>query len=727
MADNEISLADAYAAPQAQDQGDISLEEAYGKAPEDTSHDLIPFLKEQGKGLVGLAKKAGSGIVDAVAHPIQTASDIADSVASSPTDYANAISRTARNIPVVGPAIDKLNVAAQGIPALLRGEGELGMVNAQDAFEQKQKESDLAHAQQHPLTDFIQKSIGLVGLPEAHVAQTGVMAVDAFTRSLNDGNDVLTALKDARNAAVLVGTALQTGKMVSKVPGAVGNWMAKEAGVSPESIARYTEAPEAVNAAEKYAADPEALKNLVDDRVAPINQAVDTAADTVNNAKEAVAATRTPPQSIAAEIPEHLDAQGAKLHDLSSQAFDVLSNEGQTFSHSDLSGAIQNQMENLKIAGVVPSIGPDAAAYGALGKFKEMVDQIGQKIGGGSEPDLPPELTSQMATDAQIPAPVVKQLIQQLDGVSKDAYSTNAGALSPSAAKNLAAVRRSFDTVLKATSFDDAGNIIPGSYADKMAELAPKVDIVQQMSQVFGDEPKAMLALKAAADPMSPRGIFVRDILNKYDAENGTDFAQRVADYYDKPQASLEQAQTGLQTAKEAAEGVNKLGPNSTENTLKSIQGGRNYEARKQLENLDPDLAQTVSDTGVAKQFMKDTTNGSRKAKIGAGLGGAAGATAGAFIGGPSGAVIGGFVGQGIGGMVGGLADKYGGQAVKAALDAGIKLDKIANTPYIQPIMQAAQRGPAALAVAHYMLNSSDPKYQSLMNSQGSQVQQFGH
>lgn len=725
---NEISLADAYGPPQ--DSGEISLDEAYGNAPQQTSqHDLIPFLKGQAKGIVSLAKQAGSGLVDAVSHPEQTATDIANSVASSPTDYMNAISRTARNIPVIGPAIDTLNVAAQGVPALLRGEGQLGMVNAQDAFEQKQKVSDLAHAQQHPLTDFVQKSIGLVGLPQGHVAQTGIMAVDAFTRSLNDGNDVLTALKDARNAAVLVGTALQTGKMISNAPRAIGKWAAKEAGVQPEAIARYMEAPEAVNAAEKYAADPEALKNLVDDQVAPINQAVDTASNTLDNAKEAVAATRTPPQSIAAEIPEHLDAQGAKLHELSSQAFDILSKEGQTFSASDLSGAIQNQMDNLKIAGVTPSIGPDAAAYGALGKFKDMVDQIGQKIGGGSEPDLPPELAqyadhplvSEMmggSPDAQIPAPVVKQLIQQLDGVSKDAYSTNAGALSPSAAKNLASVRKSFDSVLKATSFDDAGNIIPGSYADKMAELAPKVDIVQQMSQVFGDEPKAMLALKAAADPMSPRGIFVRDILNKYDAQNGTDFAQRVADYYDKPQADLQQAQTGLQKAQEAAQGVNKLGPNSTENTVKSVQAGRNYEARKQLENLNPDLAQTVSDTGVAKQFMKDTTNGSRKAKIGAGIGGAAGATTGAFIGGPSGAVIGGFVGQGLGGAIGGLADKYGGQAVKTALDAGIKLEKIANTPYIKPIMEAAQSSPKSLAVVHYTMSQTDPGYQALSSGQ---------
>jgi hypothetical protein len=655
--------------------------------PVENAHDFVPFIKAQGKGLAHLAKEAGSGLMAAAKNPSKTASDVVDSLGNVDGE---GIYRAVRSVPIVGDAINHLNIAARGVPGYLKGgdEGQLEAVNAQDAYEQAQKESDAQHEKEHPLTDFIQKNVGLVALPEGKMAQSGLLAVDAFQKSMAQGNSVMDALKDARNVAMLAGTALNAGEAVAKVPRMVGKYAAKEAGVTPEAIARYTEAPEAVNAASKFAEQPESLKNIVDDRVRPINEAVDNAQTGVMNAKDAVAETRQPPVSMASEIPEHLDTQGAKLKDLSGQAFDILEKEGQSFPVQDLQAAVAKKMDSLKIGGeVLPSIGPDATAYKALGQFNDMLNEVGAKIGD------------------EVPAPVVKELIQQLDGVSAESYTTNAGALSPAAAGNLAQVRRVFNQTLREAS---------PNYAAKMDELAPRVSIVSEMSQVFGNETKAMIALKAAADPMSPRGIQVREMLGKYDALNGTDFAKRVADYYEQPKAAFETAQTELAKAKETAAGVNKLGPNSTESTLKSIQAGRNIEARKQLEGLDPELARTVQDAAIAKQFGRPTTNGSRKAVIGRGIGGAAGAGLGAAIAGPSGAVVGGFLGQAAGGFAGGLADLYGGQAVKAALDAGIKLDKIANTPYIKPLMEAAKRSPKSLAVVHYMMSQTDPKYQAL-------------
>lgn len=749
--------------------------------PPENPHDLVPFIKAQGSGLWNLAKQAVGGATDAVMDPEKTAKDIGNSLTSSPSDYLEGAYRAARNVPILGNAMNTAVVAAHGIPGYLKGD-PLAAVNAQDAFEQQQKEGDAKHEIDHPLTDFVQKNAGLVGLPAGKVAQVGTFAFDAFNKSLSEGNDVTTALKDARNAAVFVGMALKTGDAISAVPGVVGRYAAKEAGVTPEAIERYRADPEAVNNAAKYAKDPEALKNLVDDKVAPITAEVDKAqqgladardmaadarvqqpsaavdnanaqadaiAPQVEDAQAVLASRRQPPQDLAAEIPEHLDTQGEKLHGISMEAFDKLADSGEGFADSDLSGAIDKQMDSLKIAGVVPSIGPDAAAYSALGQFKGMVEQIGDKIREHQGLDIPadPEVPK---PPVDLPAPVVKQLIQQLDGVSKAAYSVNAGALSPEAAKSLAAVRRSFDQVLKASSFDEAGAMIPGSYAEKMSELAPQVQIVNDMSKIFGNEPAALNALKAAADPMTPRGIVIRKKLAEYDALNGTNFAERVADYYDKPKQNLEnlravqtqleqarndaieqhrqayidqqataklqleQAKQQLAQQQQVAAGVNKLGVNSTEKVIPSVQAGRNFEARKQLEALDPELLQTIKDTGIAKQFQRPTTNGSRKAVMGRGLGGAAGAGLGGFMAGPTGAVIGGFVGQAAGGFVGGLADLYGGQAVKAALDAGIKLDKLVDTPYIKPIMAAAKRGPKALAVAHFLLNQTDPKYQQL-------------
>jgi hypothetical protein len=659
--------------------------------PKENPHDLVPFIKAQAHGLANMAKQAGSGLIEAAKNPSKTASDVMDSIGNMDSE---GFYRAVRSTPVIGDLINNANIAARGIPGYLKGgdEGQLDAVNAQDAYAQAQKESDITHEKEHPLTDFIQKSAGLAALPEGHIAQAGSMAVDAFQRSLGEGNDVLTALKDARNTALLVGTALKTGETIAGVPKKAGMYAAKEAGVTPEAISRYMEDPEAVNAASKFATEPEALKNLVDDRVAPILSGVDNAQDALSTAKDAVADTKQVPLSIAQEIPAHLDTQGAKLKDLSNQAFDVLETEGQTFPVKDLQQAITDKMNTLKIGGeVVPTVGPDASAYTVMGKFNDLLSEVGSKIGD------------------DVPAPVVKELIQQLDGLSAESYSTNAGALSPVAAGKLAQVRRTFNQALRDSS---------PAYASVMDQLAPQVGLVNDMSKVFGNENSAMGALKAAADPMTPRGHVVRGMLEAYDKENGTDFAERVADYYDKPRAQLAEAQTGLQTAKEAAERVNKLGPNSTENALKSIQGGRNIEARKQLEGLDPGLAQTVSDTGVARQFAKTTTNGSRKAKIGAGIGGAAGAATGGFMAGPVGAVVGGHVGGALGGFAGGLADLYGGQAVKTALDAGIKLDKLSQTPYIKPLMQAAQRSPKSLAVVHYTLSQTDPAYQAMSTGQ---------
>lgn len=641
--------------------------------PAEDPHDIVPFFKAQGSGFLHLAKEAGSGLLSSVANPLKTASDVANSLAGVDSE---GIYRAVRNVPILGEGVNKLNVSMQG------------SAEQQEAYLKAQNEADAKHEKEHPLTDFIQKNVGIAALPEGKIAQAGVLAVDAFQKSLGQGNDVMTALKDARNTALLVGTALNLGQKLENAPSSVGKYVAKEAGVSPEAIARYRENPNAVNAAAKYADNPESLKNLVDDTVAPINQAVDAAQTGLDNAKSAVADTKMPPSDLASEIPAHLDSMGEQLSQMSSKAFDILSDEGHAFPVGDLSNAVSNQMDSLKIGGVTPSIGPDAAAFNAMGKFKDMVDQIGQN-----------------SPDGQIPAPIVKLLIQQLDGVSKDAYTTNAGGITPAAAQNLSSIRRSFDSTLKGAS---------SAYEAQMARLAPRFGIVSDLSNVFGNEVKAMTALKAAADPMSPRGIQVRQMLTKYDDLNGTDFSSRVAQYYDQPKANLSDAQASLASAQEAAANVNKLGPNSTEGLIKSLQGGRNIEARRQLEALNPDIAQTVQDSAVAKQFAKSTTNGSRKAVIGKGLGGAAGAGLGAIAAGPSGAVVGGFLGQAAGGFAGGLADLYGGQAVKTALDAGLKFDQLANTPYMKPLMDAAQKSPKALAVTHFMLSQTDPKYQTL-------------
>lgn len=156
-------------------------------------------------------------------------------------------------------------------------------------------------------------------------------------------------------------------------------------------------------------------------------------------------------------------------------------------------------------------------------------------------------------------------------------------------------------------------------------------------------------------------------------------------------------------------------------NTLKRVQTGKDPFAADALGAYDQQFGTNFSEdlqNSAAKQaFDKRTTNGSRKAKIGAGTGGAIGATVGGLTFGTDGAVVGGHIGAAFGGVAGGLADQYGGAAVKAALDAGIKVNKLTGTKYAGVVLKAAQESPQRAAVVHYMLNSTDPAYQTLMRA----------
>lgn len=636
----------------------------------DNSHDFVPFLKNAWHGLRDKAENFllfGGG----------PGADPGDSLA--------------------GAAAGKVVDAAKDAPAAVDA-----YKDAREAgFSPGSAVVEAAHAGTGAAAD-IANGVGGLMAPE-------IIPFEAYFNSRQAGNSVADAAKDARNVGALIFGPTAAIKAGGAAAGAAGKLALKEAGITPEAVARYRAAPEAVQAAEKYAKDPEALKNLVDAKVAPVNQAVDQAQadvaatqDAASAAKDAVAATRQPPVSLAGEIPAHLDEMSGQLSKLSSESFDILDQQGHTFDTGDMADAVDKQMKGLRVGGVEPTVGPDAAAYRALGQLKTMVQDMGENA----------RLTT---GDTQVPASAVKRLIQSIDKTSQAAYRVNAGELGPEAATNLAEVRGAFNRALRDASPE---------YAAKMDELAPKVSLVSDMSKMFGSEPAALNALKAAGDPATPRGYVVRQMLEKYDAANGTDFGKRVADYYDKPRAALSEAQANLETGRNAlageqaaAEKVNLLGPGSTENTLKAIQGGRNIEARRQLEALDPAAAQTVQDAGIAKQFMKSTTNGSRKAQIGKAMGGAVGAVAGGAIGGAEGAVVGASIGHGVGGALGGLADQYGGYAVKRALDAGIKLNKVAGTKYAPVLMRAAQEGQQRAAVVHYMLNSTDPGYQALMRA----------
>jgi len=712
--------------------------------------------------------------------PTEEAKDSLDSLGTT----ANQVGR---DIPVLGPlAVKGGHVLAAGLGAITpnallapdKQNKSFSELFNQLEKQDKDKQNELAKAS--PGTTALGGLAGgsMLPVPGAGVdGALGALARIGSIGALNAGDAALRG-NDATKAGLLGGGISAAAEAVPGV-GHVAGWAGKKlaqgiAGIKPEAIDRYLADPAGVNAAMPYAKDPEALKNMIDSSVAGVtgnvqkaqdavtaakeqlanagasarqarNLATDSANTAYRDAKEALKNTR-PPEQLAGDIMSHLDSQGQHLGELSGQAFDTLEQEGHSFDTNTLKQAIAQQKNKLMVGGVPPKVGPGATAFSALSKFENQIDAISRKAageGGGVELLNAAGNPIKTTQNVKIPASTVKQLIQQADSVSKAAYQTNAGAMSPEAAKSVSAMRRSFDQLVK--------NASP-AYRAKMAELAPQVSLVSDMSDVFGSEQGALSALNAMSSPTNPKGYIAKKLLKQYDDAHNTNFTQDLDTYlnaqdvlrspskmdelkqglpetqrlaaqlpeeqaHQAAQQGLEQAQQSATSEADKAAPLSRLQPGSTENLIRSLQNGKNIEGRKALEYLDQlggtDYAKKAADAGAAKQFLRDTTNGSRKTVLGGAIGTALGSAFG---------VHGAAVGSGAGAVLGALSDRYGGQAVKAVLDAGISLGQLGNPKYAGALMQAAKRGRKALMVTHALLTSQDPQYAALAQDETSPV-----
>jgi hypothetical protein len=318
-------------------------------------------------------------------------------------------------------------------------------------------------------------------------------------------------------------------------------------------------------------------------------------------------------------------------------------------------------------------------------------------------------------------------LIKLLDESTQKAYDTSAGALAPKAQQELAQVRRGINKVLRDSS---------DPYKVVMNELAPKTALISDMSDVFGDKASVINAFNSMSNQKGAKGILAKELLAKYDETHGTEFLGKLDRYFNaqdalsnpskfdrlknqlpevqalqkqlpeeltaiEKQASRNAAKNEYASQKANTEMVSMLGPNSTENVVKSTGRGRSIEAQKQLDNLSEitkiDYSKAIADSANKASFSADRTNGARRAVLGT----AVGATIGSAIGGPVGTVI----GTAIGGYVGAAIDKNGGKMVKWFLD---NADPVISK--YGPVMEAAaKRG--TMSVTHAMLMKNDPAY----------------
>jgi hypothetical protein len=186
-------------------------------------------------------------------------------------------------------------------------------------------------------------------------------------------------------------------------------------------------------------------------------------------------------------------------------------------------------------------------------------------------------------------------------------------------------------------------------------------------------------------------------LLQSLDNKSGTQYVKMLEDYIEAQRLvrdpeganllkafSLNPAKRALNSAEEQASKFSRLGAGSSENAIKSASRANNFETKKQLSGLmGDDFLDSINQYGLAQDFQKSSTNGSRKVNLGG------------VIGGPLGAVL------------GGVTDIHGGKMWQTILDGQLKAAQLADTvaPKFKPILeQAEKQGARTLAATYYAI-----------------------
>ncbi len=165
----------------------------------------------------------------------------------------------------------------------------------------------------------------------------------------------------------------------------------------------------------------------------------------------------------------------------------------------------------------------------------------------------------------------------------------------------------------------------------------------------------------------------------------------------------------------------NDFGMNATDTTISKLSNvlserkGFTQDKLKRYAHLTGhDILSETKYAKLADSLEATTTNGSRKTNMGAILGGSLGTGVGAIVGAPT---LGGAIGAGLGGLVGYSADKYARKVGKQFLLNGNPqsyVSRFNGTPYFNTLNNAMKRGNKSLAVTHYLLSQTDPRFRQL-------------
>jgi len=299
-----------------------------------------------------------------------------------------------------------------------------------------------------------------------------------------------------------------------------------------------------------------------------------------------------------------------------------------------------------------------------------------------------------------------------------------------------------------------------GEYANTMGQMAPRANVLTEVSKNFGDQKQALASMQTIVNGNTPRAKYLRDLLNRFADETGnTDLidglrsledargvlnspsaqrnlmesmpefrdVQRAEDALGKFNPKRTAAATDLMVgASPQNAAINSLdgqiastmdankrfagwSPQSSQSRLTSAMSGRSIENRRAVEELTArtgvNFTEMLDDRRVADAFEKGFTHGSRNVNLWSIIGSLLGGKALSEEGKP--------IAQLLGVSFGAHIDSAGPKMTKAALDGFISVKNSRWGPLLE---QASDSGMAAMAATHLQLQQ-DPQYKSMIEN----------
>lgn len=664
---------------------------------------------------------------------------------------------------------DEIQGGLDAVGSAIKGEGMDQWANAYRSARDEARRVKALDEETNPKTAFAGNILGGLANPAklGLLAGGGIAGLGYSNADLTQG-EVLDAAKDTAQGmaiAKVIGTATPyAAKGAKKLYGAgknasgkVFDYLAKKGGKiganTPEShTAEYI----ARSAQIKQAPTDQAIKDTVDSVLIKLQndlesskisladakqayrdfhrQVVNDLGDQKMDARAAVQKTNElfkeaqarifdplkaakPPTHLAPEINSAMAELKQKVTQGSGQAYNVLDKAQAKLPKQAIIDEVNSQLNKIE------PIGKQNKA--AIRNLKELLEDL------NNYPD-------------EIDGPTVKGILKSLD---KD-IEPPAGPsdfMDPSS-QHKSVVRSSLDTTLK--------EAVP-EYREAMGPVAKDTRLLSGLNKGFGDEGKAVSRLNQIG---SPKGYLDREAITQLEQRTGRKFTPEIDTYLrtqkllKDPQAmkalreglpeykayqeaeralarrnpdwtrrqvalklntspeafALAEAEAAAQASQSASAPFQSLSPNNSEALIRRamLGGDRNFAVHDRIKALSKaagvDLEQQIKDRGILNSFEKTDTQGARKTAFG------------------------GFAGGSVGAAIGFALDRYSAQIFKGILDKRIqagpalKLLEAHLGMYAKPLVDAAKRGPSALAATQAIL-SKDPEFKQLLDKLNSE------